>query len=142
MKLIVAAAVLLGAVGVVVWMGVVEGSIPVLGIRQAKAEAAGKLCRIDKGKVHSIERTNPLLFTIGSEDDAALLLSVEAPTTSPDNNFKVGASVSVKGQYDAQAQRFNASEVTTACPSKYEASKAGKAAGPSPRAAPLPEKAP
>lgn len=142
MKLVVAALVFLGALGVFIWMGIVEGSVPVLGIQSLKSEGFTGECRIDDGVVHSIERmASPLVFTIRSEKDPRLLLAVESNRIPPDN-FSQGKKVSVKGSYDPPTQKFIADQVTTACPSKYEASKEGQKAGPAaaPSTAPLPGK--
>jgi cytochrome c-type biogenesis protein CcmE len=140
-KLFIVGVVFLSAMGVLVWIGIVEGSIPVLTVAQALSQPAGKVCRIDKAKIHSIESlSNPLLFTIAADENSSQTIRVESRESAPDN-FSVGKNVGVKGVYDSKAGRFMASEVTTQCPSKYEASKDVKLPASGPASLPLSQKA-
>ena|ERR1041384_4948979 len=130
MKLAIVAVIFLSALGVLVWMGVVEGKIPVYKIQEMKAKASpGQVCRIDDGVIKSIERLGiPLEFTITSDADPSLALTVHSKILPPDN-FKVGYKVGVKGSFDPASGVFQADEVMTKCPSRYKASETA-AAGP------------
>src|SRR5262245_21973924 len=125
MKLFLVGAVFLLALGVFVWVGVVEGSIPVLKVDDVAAKGPeGQVIRVEEGLIGSIEKTGSrLIFTIKSGKKEGVQLVVESQQSTPPN-FRVGLNVSVKGLYDRKTGKFTASEVTTACPSRY------KAAGP------------
>src|SRR3989442_5661219 len=126
MKIVLAAVVLASAVGVLIWMGIVEGSISVLKLHQLKDHPEGKVCRIE-GLIDTIEQlAGPLRFTMRSATERSLKLKVESRASTPDN-FKPDHSVSVRGIFDPKENLFRADEVTTACPSKYEEAKAPKA---------------
>jgi hypothetical protein len=132
MKLVVIGGVFLGAIGILIWLGV--ETIPVVAIQELQARTDIDVCRIDDGVIHSIERpADPLEFTIRSESRPDLLLAVRTPRTQPDN-FKVGIKVSVKGRFDAKEKRFLADELMTKCPSRYEASKMPAEGGGAPAA--------
>lgn len=123
MKLFVTGLVFLSALGAFVWLGVVEGRVPVFGLQKIKSEGYTGECRVDDGVVHSIESMSaPLVFTIRSDKSPGVHLAVEFKRLAPDN-FKVGVNVGLRGSYDPAKERFLATEVVTACPSKYEASK-------------------
>jgi len=122
MKLAIIGIVFLVAIGVLVWVGVVEGGIPVLSVQELKSTLHAGQCRIDDGLILSIENDhNPLEFTIRSESNPDARLSVSTQRTRPDN-FKAGNKVSVRGVYDPVKKKFIADEVLTACPSRYEES--------------------
>ena len=123
MKLFLVGVVFLVAVGFFVWMGILEASIPHFKIHELKAGEFTEECRIDGGKVLSVEsRKNPLTFTIYSPSSPTLHLRVTSPRNPPDNFFE-GCTVALRGKYDPQSGEFHAEDVTTACPSKYEDSK-------------------
>ncbi len=141
MKLAIVGVVFLSALGVLVWMGVVEGMIPRMKIQDLKSsQYKGGYCRIDEGvEVNSIEHgASPLEFTIRSTKEPDQVIAVTTKRNPPDN-FKVGIGVAVTGTFDPKTGKFVAEEVTTACPSKYQASKSPAMAGAD---APPPEKTP
>jgi|SRR6185503_19637143 len=145
MKLFVVGAIVLGAIAVFVWMGVVEGSVPRFLIDEFPATQDGTDCWLDGGKVRSIEHpAGPLVFTLESPNNSNRLIRVESARNPPDN-FKVGGSVACKGAY--RDGKFQAVELVTNCPSKYEnskesASKVSLPAAAVPVSTPAPVKAP
>jgi hypothetical protein len=101
---------------------VVEGSIPVYKVDDDRVrQSQGVVIRVEEGVIAAIEKVgSPLIFTIHSAKNPNVLLGVESGQSAPDN-FRVGNAVSVKGIYDSKAGKFMASEVVTACPSRYKA---------------------
>ncbi len=145
MKQVIIGVLFFGAIGLLVWKGVVEGGIPILKIQDLKASPPEGVVRVEGSLIHSIESMAPKLeFTTRSETSQGVTLVVEATCGAPDN-FKVGNKVSIRGTFDAKTGMFKADQVQTACPSRYEASKeAGEAkpatttsTAPAPAAAPL-----
>ena len=127
MKLVVIGLVFLSAVGALVWVGIVEGSIPVLQVHQLKAQPPSGRCRVDEAVIESIESARmPVRFTMRADGQGGQVLPVELNSPAPDN-FKVGIPVSVLGTYDAKMGIFRAEKATTKCPSIYKA--AGEATG-------------
>jgi hypothetical protein len=122
MKLLVVGVVVLGAIGIFMWVGVVEGSIPSFRVHQFLAKHYEGECWVDDGKVRSIEHpAGPLIFTLESPSNPDLILKVESPRNQPPN-FKIGGSVSCKGEFRPSEGKFYAVELTTKCPSRYKAS--------------------
>ncbi len=138
MKFAVVGSIFFVAVGALLYISVVEGSIPNYKISQVLSPAyRGGECRVDGGKIHKIEQlANPLRFLVSSGDNAAELLKVESPRLPPDN-FREGLTVGMRGIYSREKGVFIASDVTTACPSKY-AGKENPEASPSSPAKPAP----
>jgi len=123
MKLLVVSAIFLCALGVLVWVGVVDASIPVLKLGQLSSDAyKGGNVQIDDGKVAAIESYAPLRFTVTAENDSSLSMQVSSPRSVPEN-FKEGIKVSLRGEYDPKRNSFEAYKISTQCPSRYEATK-------------------
>ena len=119
------------AVGTLLVIGVRAGSISHYKIHELTSSAyGGEECRLDGATIASIEsRSAPLRFTIRSESGDTLV--IESRRHPPDN-FKIGNGVGLRGYYRGEKQVFDANDVTTACPSKYEGAEAkanGKGSG-------------
>ena len=125
MKLVVVAVVFLLGVGTLLFISVLEGSIAV---HQVHAIASGEIteeCRVEGGKIASIEsRADPVKFTVTPEKDPGVTLLVVSDRFPPDN-FREDIPVSIRGRYDRSRGAFVATEITTACPSKYDGKKEG-----------------
>ena len=143
MKLAIVGVVFLTAIGVLVYMGVVEAGIPMVKIKDLlatewKGDHQPQTCQIDEVKIASIEhQPSPLEFTISSASEPGVLLKVKSRRNPPDL-FEVGKGVHLKGVYDPKTKTFIAEEVVTNCPSKYEASKSAGLPPASPSSAPPP----
>lgn len=120
MKFALIGLVFMSAVTTLLVLGFQAGSIPHYKIHQVTAKAYdGGECRLDGAKIVSIESpANPLKFTI--QDEAGASVQVISKRHPPDN-FKIGNGVGLRGYYRASQGVFEADDVTTACPSKYEA---------------------
>src|SRR5262245_27882657 len=115
MKLLVVGAIVLGAIGVFVWVGVVEGSIPRFQVNELLQKSYAEECWIDDGKVRSIENpAAPLVFTLESPANPQLVLRVESRKKNQPDNFKLGGNVSCKGTL--REGKFQAVDLVTACP--------------------------
>ena len=124
-KILIVSGVFVTALAVLVWVGVVEASIPVLKVTQLGcADFAGGTVKLSEGKVASIENFYPLKMTIVARDDPSMTLQVES-TASPPENLKIGIDVGLVGEYSREKKVFRAYKVSTQCPSKYEATKDG-----------------
>lgn len=122
-KILIVSGIFVSALAVLVWVGVVEASIPVLKLSQLQsAEYEGGTIRLDDGHVAQIESLVPLRFTIAAKNDPSLTLQVESDTSKPEN-FKVGIDVGLQGEYNREKRLFRAFKVSTRCPSRYEATK-------------------
>ena len=124
MKLFLVAVVFLAGVGVLLFMSILEGSISVYTVNDiASGKYAREDCRVEGGKIASIERrASPVEFTVTPEKDPGVTLKVVSDKFPPDN-FRTDIPVSVRGHYDRSRGAFVATEVTTACPSKYDGKK-------------------
>jgi len=121
-KLLAVAAIFVSAIMALVWVGVAS-AIPIVTIAELGAPAnAGSEVEVKDGKVEAIESIAPLRFTVTSRTGGGTVVRVSSPRTIPDN-FKVGIDVGLRGTYNAGKNVFDAYNVTTKCPSKYEASK-------------------
>jgi cytochrome c-type biogenesis protein CcmE len=137
-KLIIVSAVFAGALAVLVWVGIVEASIPVLRPSQLlSGEYQGGTVQIDGGKVASVESLTPLRFEIQPDGDDATRVRVRSARLAPEN-FKVGVKVSLRGEYDATSGVFEAYKISTQCPSRYEAAKEAPSSGQPPKPPPKP----
>lgn len=122
-KLVIVTFTLVSAIGVLVWVGVQAASIPVVRVGELKGGAHWEEeVRIDDGKVVAIASYSPLSFSVASEKDPANVLLVSSERSVPEN-FKVGSNVGLRGMYRRDRNVFEAYQVSTQCPSKYEASK-------------------
>jgi cytochrome c-type biogenesis protein CcmE len=121
-RLVVVSFVLVVALGVLVWVGVLSASIPVLRIAEVK-ESTKPLDDVQvDAKVAAIESTSPLRFWVYSEKDPANRLLVTSERSMPEN-FRQDMDVSLRGEYRKEDQVFVAYRITTQCPSRYQASK-------------------
>lgn len=110
------------ALAVLVYVGLMERSIPVLRLTQLRsAEYVGGAVQVDGGEIASIDSYAPLLFTVRPEGDPSFVLRVRSERLAPEN-FKEGIKVSLRGEYDPKEDVFVAYKVSTQCPSRYEAS--------------------
>ena len=140
MKLLVVSAVFLVALAVLVYVGVVSGSIPNLKLAQlASPKYEGGPVQVDDGKVAAVESYAPLKFTVAAENDPSVVIRVTSPRSVPEN-FKEGIKVSLRGEYDPKTNSFNAYKISTQCPSRYVATSEvegeGAASGTYPKQAP------
>lgn len=122
-KPLVVAAVFVLALAVLVYVGIVERSIPVLRVSQlmsADVARAGGTIQVDGGEVATIESLAPLVFTVRPEGDPNLRVRVRSDRLAPEN-FKEGVKVSLRGEWDPSAEVFVAYKVSTQCPSRYQA---------------------
>ena len=119
MRIIIIGLVFISAVGALIWLALMAGSIPHYQIHEVKAAAyRGEECRLDGTKVLEIEnKVNPLRFVIKSESGDTLTV---VSSSHPPDNFKTGGGVGLRGYYLKDQEVFEASDVTTSCPSKYE----------------------
>ncbi len=118
--LIAVSAILAGAVGVLVWVGIVQSSIPVLTVTQLRTGYAGGAVQLDGGKVAAIQSLMPLSFTIASSEDPTARVEVRSDQIAPEN-LKEGTPVSLRGTYEPGSNSFQAYRISTQCPSRYEA---------------------
>ncbi|MBI4604773.1 MAG: cytochrome c maturation protein CcmE [Planctomycetes bacterium] len=125
-KILAVCALFLAALGALIGVGVAS-AIPVVSVAQlATPEYPGGTVEVKDGKVAAIESLVPLRFTISRRDGPETeTVRVESPRTVPES-FKVGIDVGLRGAYDPGKKLFQAYQVTTKCPSKYEASKDGE----------------
>ena len=128
MKLVIGTVVILGAMGAVLTVAIIQGKIPELEVSEVRAYEgpAGDVKML--GTIHSILTVlDPLRFEVrGKGADAKApheVIVVEGSLAKPDN-FKVGNEVTVQGTFDTLTDVFTANRIWTACPSKYEESQA------------------
>ena len=122
-KLVIVSAIFAAALAVLIWVGVVQASIPVLRPEQligAQSTYEGGPVQLDGGKIASIESYTPLKFTVASDKNPSLIIRVHSERLAPEN-FKEGIKVSLRGQFDRSKGLFVADKVSTQCPSRYEA---------------------
>lgn len=119
-KLLAVSVILVVAISLLIWVGIVEASIPVLRLTRLAADYRGGTVQVDDGKVAEVESRSPLVFTVSPEGDRSLTLRVESDRIAPEN-LKSGTGVSIRGTYDPGTGVFHAYRVSTQCPSKYEA---------------------
>lgn len=138
MKLFVIAAALFGALGVLIGVGVVAGSIPSYDLPEFLAsDYQGGRVQVG-AMITSVDSVMPLAFTVHSRTDVNQTIRVESPKAPPEN-FRPGIEVGLRGTYDPETRTFTAYQIMTKCPTKYEASKEvtekpeGKAITTSPR---------
>ena len=136
MKPVVIGGIFLGALAMILWVGVESASIPVFKIRTLLADRPTGPVRIDDGKIAEIESLSPLRFKVAPKGDTQNFIWVESPRTVPEN-FKPDVDVGLEGELDAQTGVFHAYRISTQCPSKYEASKDGAKDGGYPEGANL-----
>lgn len=126
-KVAFVALVFVVALSALVWVGIAS-AIPVLPLaRLASPEYQGGNVEIKDAKVARVETWSPLRFSVTSRDGSlSEVIWVETPRSIPEN-FKEGNDIGLQGSYDRATNTFQAYRLTTACPSKYEASKEGYA---------------
>ena len=136
-KIFIVSGVFVTALAVLVWVGVVEASIPVLKVTQLGcADYAGGTVKLNEGKVASIEKFYPLKMTVIARDDPSTTLQVES-TASPPENLKIGIDVGLVGEYSREKKVFRAYKISTQCPSRYVATEnAGSGTNYSPKPQP------
>ncbi len=127
MKVFVISVVLVGALSAIVFLGVLEGSIPdydrlsdFVASGYTGGEGQGNVKIV--GKIASIESLMPLEFTIHDIENPTVSVRVQTDEAPP-QNFKAGNDVGLRGsRYDPETRTFHAYHITTKCPTKYEAS--------------------
>ncbi|MDD4731134.1 MAG: cytochrome c maturation protein CcmE [Desulfovibrio sp.] len=126
---IAAFVLLLGGLGYLIASGLSQGSTPTLSVAQAAAMDVDELQHVRLfGKVlpQEIEQRSDNLgvaFHVVDEDDPAVSMRVDFRGAVPDT-FDAGSEVILKGDWDAGAGLFRATQLTTKCPSKYEEKRA------------------
>jgi cytochrome c-type biogenesis protein CcmE len=122
-RLTILGLVFFSAIAVLLWLGFQAGSVPHYTIPEVRSAGyGGEECRIDGAKVASIENpAGPLRFTVQAASGETM--AVISPRNPPDN-FGPGKGVALRGYFrrpaDAPEGVFEAHEVLTSCPSKYE----------------------
>ena len=112
--------IVLGLAGLIT-MGVLQGGIPELQVHQVLAgEYAGKTVKMQAiiQEIHSDIR--PLRFTVEDRENEGVKIDVLCDGVRPDT-FKETYDVAVLGLFDPDKKVFNAEQIFTKCPSKYEA---------------------
>ena len=120
MKFVIIGAVFLTAVGTLLTIGFMAGNISHYQIPElTSAKYQGEECRVDGTKILTIDEDggSRLRFTVESPSGATM--NVVSKRRKPDN-FKEGAGVGLRGYYRSSKDVFEANDITTSCPSKYE----------------------
>ncbi len=128
MKFAVIGAIFLGSIGVLLWISVAQGSIKRYSVTEMlEKRPSGEECRVDNSKILKIIKPgNPLKFTVSDVENESQILTVISKRLPPDN-FKEGGQVAMRGVFDNSTNAFHAVELTTKCPTKYEAQPGGAA---------------
>ncbi len=122
-KLVIVSAIFVSALVVLVWVGIVQGSVPVLELEQIvgpRSSYDGGKVQLDGAKIAGIESLTPLRFTVASSRNPELVVNVQSERLPPEN-FREGIKVSLSGRFDRSRRLFVAEKVSTQCPSRYEA---------------------
>ncbi len=130
MKIWIPATFIFAGLAGLITMGIIQGGIPELPVRQLMAEADVYGDREIKlqGVLKAIHKeTRPLRFDICDREQPDLVISVEVDDLRPDV-FKVTNDIAVLGVYDPLKKKMQGTKIYTKCPSKYEASEEEKAA--------------
>jgi cytochrome c-type biogenesis protein CcmE len=121
-KLIIGGLIILLAVAYLFWSGMKDSSVYFLTVEELFAQIdrmEGKGTRINGDIVPgSIKWDAPNLLLTFQLTDEKNLLNVRHKGVAPDT-FQEGLSVVVEGKYENGI--FNATQIMTKCPSKYEA---------------------
>ena len=128
MKIWVPATLIFSGLAGLITMGILQGGIPELPVRQLMAETEVYGDREIKlqGVLKAIHKeTRPLRFDICDREQADLVISVEVDDLRPDQ-FKVTNDIAVLGVYDPREKQMHGTKIYTKCPSKYEASEEEK----------------
>ncbi|MEM7236176.1 MAG: cytochrome c maturation protein CcmE [Planctomycetota bacterium] len=119
MRLVVIALVFLGAIGVLVGVGIQANSTPVMRYAQLAEVGSTREVIVDDARVVKIEQRFPSLkFTVAPEGHTGEPLQVVGEIAPPEN-FKDGGPVVIRGFFDPKKNEFRATKVTTKCPSRY-----------------------
>jgi cytochrome c-type biogenesis protein CcmE len=116
--------ILIGMVSLI-WMGIVQGAIPEVGVQGLQTgQFAGRQVRL-QGVIEAIETdVRPMRFTIRDLQDPEVRYPVIVDDHRPDI-FKPDTDVAVIGILDPETGVFEGTKIFTKCPSKYEASDPG-----------------
>lgn len=121
-KLIIGGLIILMVVGYLFWSGMKDSSVYFLTVEEFFAQIdqlEGKGTRINGDIVPgSIKWDAPSLQLTFQLSDGSNILNVRHTGVAPDT-FQEGLSVVVEGKYENGT--FNATQIMTKCPSKYEA---------------------
>jgi len=120
MRVILPGLVIFGALTTLVIMGIIQGGIPELHVREvlAATDLSGEI-KV-QGVIHKIHSDDrPLRFDIEDKEVPGSIISVEVDDTRPDL-FKVGNDVAVVGRYDTNTGQVLGDKIFTQCPSRYE----------------------
>lgn len=110
--------ILLGAAGILLWVGIARAGIPVLTVAELLAGGSrDRVVQVDGGVVREIRTRIPLVFTLGAPGGESEVL-VRSKQLAPEN-FREGVPVSVRGVYDSTTKTLEAHRVSTQCPSRY-----------------------
>lgn len=126
MRLVVVASVFLAAVGVLVGVGIQSNSISTVEYASLLSDPSryeGETIIVPNGRIRSIANKFPIDFQVSADgfEDQPIHVVGDA---SPPQNFKESLQVVLRGTYDPGARRFEASMVTTQCPSRYSSEEA------------------
>jgi cytochrome c-type biogenesis protein CcmE len=123
-KILVAAVVIVAAVGVLVWVSVGRGSVYYYTVSELLAKGPAQQVRVSGelvgGSVEGLGTTT-LKFVLHDRDQTDRSISVVYNGAIPDSfRDEPNAEVVAEGDFAADGS-FLASELTQKCPSKYEA---------------------
>lgn len=123
-KLVIGGVIILIVVAYLFWSGMKDSSVYFLTVEEFFAQIdqmQGKGTRINGDVVSgSIKWDAPNLLLTFQLTDGKNVLNVRHHGVAPDT-FQEGLSVVVEGKYESGM--FNATQIMTKCPSKYEAKK-------------------
>ena len=111
----IAAALVLGAVGFLLWKAFDDRTVPCFRVEELLANGYRKECRVD-GVIGAIEPGSPRVFTVVSPDHPDLVLRVRS-TLNPPEYFKPGGRVACWGRY--RDGEFLAADIMTSSHSRY-----------------------
>jgi len=126
MRLVVVAAVFLCAVTVLVVTGIRANSIPTVEYEALVTNPeryAGETIIVPNARIKKITKTYPIDSEAAAEgfENAKIRVVGSAP---PPQNFKEELQVVLRGTYDPSTKTFDATMVTTQCPSRYSSEEA------------------
>jgi cytochrome c-type biogenesis protein CcmE len=122
---VLAAVLLLGGLGWLVFSGLSQDSVYFLNVSEALAAGPDKLAsaRLFGAVEGDSIRRNPgalgVSFLLTDKDDPSRGIRVDYSGAVPDT-FKPGVEVIVEGGLESDGRTFKASTLMTKCPSKYE----------------------
>ncbi|MFQ5653926.1 MAG: cytochrome c maturation protein CcmE [Planctomycetota bacterium] len=130
MRIWIPALVIVLALSGLITMGILEGGIPEVQVRELLPEDSPRTQVKVQGIIKRIDKeTRPLRFQIHDREDENIVIDVVVDDTRPDV-FKEGNDVAVVGIFDGKGGVLQGEKIYTKCPSKYEASQEADPASP------------